>query len=247
MNALQKCSAALGTAALISIGLATPAPADVPPVIQVGNGSVTLTWITENYDDPNVPYDDYRAFFCSAATIALECIQDVALYIVTQPGIYTAGTIVSLDADPGFGPLPAGTYTVVVVNDSNDSQVDGVTGVSIFAETSPAPAPAMIELSLIPTSGSRCTLPTLSGLSGTWTSVPSASICVAPAGATNATLLGWATTADFPVAIAKRQVDNRWGAYELVNSAGVRQSVFIPIGRATLLSSPGKLYTVWSA
>jgi hypothetical protein len=59
-------------------------------------------------------------------------------------------------------------------------------------------------------------------------------------------LLGWATSPNFPVEIAKRQVDNGWGAYETFNADGQLTGVFIPAGGATFLSTSGNLFPIWS-
>jgi hypothetical protein len=76
--------------------------------------------------------------------------------------------------------------------------------------------------------------------------LPEANDCTPPASKPNANLLGWATSPNFPVSIAKRQVDNGWGAYETFNDAGQLSGVFIPAGGATLISAAGKLYAIWS-
>lgn len=57
--------------------------------------------------------------------------------------------------------------------------------------------------------------------------------------------LGWATSPDFPVAIAQRQVDNGWGAYETFNADGNLTSVFIPARHATQVSGNSDFYAVW--
>ncbi|MCF8531022.1 MAG: hypothetical protein K9G69_07015 [Candidatus Nanopelagicales bacterium] len=116
---------------------------------------------------------------------------------------------------------------------------------------SPSPAssssePAVVELTLSPTDGTVCTSRGESGAIGTWLSLPSADDCTPPATTPNALLLGWATTPDFPLAIAQRQVDNGWGAYEIFNDDGRLTAVFIPAGGATVVSSAGQLYAIWS-
>lgn len=73
-----------------------------------------------------------------------------------------------------------------------------------------------------------------------------ASDCTAPPSNPDATLLGWATTLDFPVDIAERQVDNGWGAYETFNETGQLTGVFIPAGGMTQVSAPNNLYAIWS-
>jgi hypothetical protein len=101
-------------------------------------------------------------------------------------------------------------------------------------------------LSLNPQDGTTCTNSSESGTGGTWITLPGASDCTPPASKPGATLLGWATSPDFPVEIAQRQVDNGWGAYETFNADGQLTGVFIPAGGATFLSGSGNLFPIWS-
>ena len=75
---------------------------------------------------------------------------------------------------------------------------------------------------------------------GTWATLPSAAECTR----VGQTLLGWASTSDFPVAIAKRQVDAGWGAYD--GPIDGRRMIFIPAGRPTLISGDCALHAIWS-
>jgi hypothetical protein len=96
--------------------------------------------------------------------------------------------------------------------------------------------------------GLSCNAPR-SDRTGVWMQVPSASDCsVLPdsRSLTSAGLLGWATTPDFPVEIAQRQIDNGWGAYELFNAAGDMTAVFIPAGGWTQASSDATLFPIWA-
>jgi hypothetical protein len=103
-----------------------------------------------------------------------------------------------------------------------------------------------VEISLTPTDGTTCTNSGESGKAGGWLNLPSANDCTPPAAMAGATLLGWATTPDFPVAIAQRQVNNGWGAYESFNEGGQITAVFIPAGRAIFLSGANNLYAIWN-
>jgi len=111
------------------------------------------------------------------------------------------------------------------------------------APTSSAPA---FEIALTPTDGTTCVNSRESATGGVWLTLPGADDCTPPASKAGATLLGWSTTPDFPVAIAQRQVDNGWGAYETKNEAGQLTGVFIPAGGYTLLSNDTNLYPIWS-
>jgi len=110
---------------------------------------------------------------------------------------------------------------------------------------SEAPAPSF-EISYTPTDGTTCSNSGESGIDGGWLTLPGANDCTPPAAKTGATLLGWATTPDFPVAIAQRQVSNGWGAYESYNDDGQITAVFIPAGLATFLSGSNTLYAIWN-
>ena len=96
--------------------------------------------------------------------------------------------------------------------------------------------------------GVRCDFGSVEASIGSWIELPAASDCsVTPrAGDTSedSTLLGWATSADFPVEIAQRQVDNGWGAYETYNDDGQLTGVFIPAGGFTQISGPTNLFPI---
>lgn len=112
--------------------------------------------------------------------------------------------------------------------------------------SSTTPGPTTYEFSLATADGTRCSSSSQIGVSGTWMPLPAATDCTPPASMPNAQLLGWATTPDFPVAIAMRQVQNGWGAYEIFNSEGRMTGVFIPAGGSTLVSAANSLHPIWS-
>jgi hypothetical protein len=117
---------AAGTILVAGAPAASAEPTPTPE-IQVGNGSVTLTW------DIDI-YPSWTGFFCSAETLEVDCTWDTYLYNTISPGTYTAGSGV-YDPNsivPELVPLPAGTYTVVVV-DEGDFPQGAVSGVSISA------------------------------------------------------------------------------------------------------------------
>jgi hypothetical protein len=70
--------------------------------------------------------------------------------------------------------------------------------------------------------------------------------CTPPASQAGATLLGWSTTPNFPIAVAQRQVENGWGTYESYNTEGQFIAVFIPAGKGAYLSGSSVLYAIWS-
>jgi hypothetical protein len=58
-------------------------------------------------------------------------------------------------------------------------------------------------------------------------------------------VLGWSTLEDFPVDIARRQVANGWGAYEVFGHDGQLAGVFIPAGGATFLTASTRLFPIF--
>ena len=130
---------------------------------------------------------------------------------------------------------------------TTSSSINGYPWVRMFSRIIPAAAPPpVVDITVNVTAGYQCNTTLVSGNQGTWATLPVATDCTPPASKPNATLLGWATQASFPVAIAKRQVDNGWGVYETFDSTGQLTGVFIPVGKPTWLSSPGQIYSIWS-
>jgi hypothetical protein len=121
---------------------------------------------------------------------------------------------------------------------SDDSSQSGSGGLSSSPQT--------FSLQMVSENDAVCSKSSEIGNAGTWITLPNANDCTPPATKQSAKLLGWATTPNFPVAIAQRQVDNGWGTYETFNSDGQLTGVFIPAGGATFLSATGNLYSIWS-
>lgn len=87
---------------------------------------------------------------------------------------------------------------------------------------------------------------TATGTVGTWLRLPSADDCTSTT-RSNAKLLGWSTSKDFPAALAQRQVSNGLGAYELKDETGQVIAVFVPAGQATFVSNSNSLHPIWSS
>lgn len=120
-----------------------------------------------------------------------------------------------------------------------------LTGECNSSPSSGARTAQTVHVSLNPGVSAACTSASSVGVANSWVYLPAASDCIAPPVRAGATLLGWATAPDFPIAIARRQVDNGWGAYEIYSTTGQLSSVFIPAGRATFLSADGNLFAIW--
>ena len=84
----------------------------------------------------------------------------------------------------------------------------------------------------------------VSGAVGSWVSLPAPAS--PPVTNPNSTFLGWTTYEEFPVAIAQRQIDNDWGAYEVFRDDGSLQDVFIPAEGSARIAAPESLYPIWS-
>lgn len=112
--------------------------------------------------------------------------------------------------------------------------------------TSSVSAPQEFAMSLEASGGINCSVSAVNSVQDTWIQLPAASDCTPLGSKPGATLLGWATSPNFPLEIAKRQIDNGWGAYETFNDDGQITGVFIPAGGATFLSAAGKLHAIWS-
>ena len=81
---------------------------------------------------------------------------------------------------------------------------------------------------------------------GDWAPLPAASEIVATEGNVGKTLLGYATTSNFPAAVAQRQVNNGWGPYEIRDAEGRLSSIFISAGQPILISAAPTLYPIWA-
>lgn len=120
----------------------------------------------------------------------------------------------------------------------------------IQVPVTPAPSTAsdgtpMYALQLSAGPGARCSTTELIARRNTWTDLPDSSSCAVSGDSPGADLLGWATSAGFPLEIARRQVENGWGAYETFDGENRLTGVFIPAGGATLVSASGTLHAIW--
>lgn len=153
-------------------------------------------------------------------------------------------TSITFTATPTDGGEPI-TGLTVTVNPSNSNPPSPGPNRSRTASAVTQPVAAQLSLGAAANSGFTCKDgSSVSGYVGQWLALPTD--CTLPA-RSNAKLLGWSTSADFPVAIAQRQVDQGWGAYELTNEAGQLTAVFIPAGHSALVSGGNTLHPIWSA
>jgi hypothetical protein len=113
--------------------------------------------------------------------------------------------------------------------------------------TSSASAPLETLSLAVAASGATCAGGDPTGYSGSWLTLPSADQCTqsGPTAKPGAKLLGWATSASFPIARAQAQIDKKWGVID-EEIDGVRM-IFIPAGMATFVSGSTTLFPIWSA
>jgi hypothetical protein len=148
---------------------------------------------------------------------------------------YTSGNqATKFDADASWS--TSGNYNILFITYVDPS----------IPTPTPASKPQTFELTLATEDGSTCSNSSQIATAGTWVTLPGDNDCSPPASKAGATLLGWATSPNFPVSIAQRQIDNGWGAYETFNDDGQLTGVFIPAGGATFVSASGELYAIWS-
>jgi hypothetical protein len=76
--------------------------------------------------------------------------------------------------------------------------------------------------------------------------LPSADQCSqsGPTAKAGATLLGWSTSENFPIARAQSQIDKHWGVID-ESIDGIRM-IFIPAGMAVFVSGSNNLFPIWS-
>ena len=115
------------------------------------------------------------------------------------------------------------------------------------AGTGSSAAPAPVVVALVLDNGLACTTSADSNPTDNWIQLPRADQCTFMGRSeteTSPQLLGWSNTADFPIDIATRQVENGWGAYEIDNGPDTRTSIFIPAGGHVQVTDGARLFPI---
>jgi hypothetical protein len=122
-----------------------------------------------------------------------------------------------------------------------------ITGSGGGGSSSSAAAPLETLSLAVAASGATCTGGNPTGYAGSWLTLPGADQCSqsGPTAKAGAKLLGWATSASFPVARAQAQIDKKWGVIDEVIDG--QRMIFIPGGMAVFVSGSNNLYPIWSA
>ena len=94
------------------------------------------------------------------------------------------------------------------------------------------------------TSGAPCSRESAARV-GSWVTLPESVSCTPPTNRQSVQFLGWATTPNFPVEIARRQAVNNWGVYELIGENQRVEAVYIPLGKAARIAAPVNFYPIW--
>lgn len=185
---------------------------------------------------------------------------------MSMQGPFNASVTVSGASGPssltGMSSPTTGTYTVssnsggsiaLTVTSTGGPCSVGASATFTFTGTSPAPSGGSTvatteTLSLaLSASGATCTGGNPTGYAGSWLTLPGSDQCSqsGPTAKPGAKLLGWSTSANFPVARAQAQIDKKWGVID-EEIDGVRM-IFIPGGMAVFVSGSNNLYPIWSA
>ena len=132
------------------------------------------------------------------------------------------------------------------VNDS-DYVLDNVAIIDTAAAESYGPdveKPRTFVLHLNNDEEVGCVIPSISGIESTWVQMPTSINCTPPRKLPGTELLGWSTSASFPVDIAREQVGNGWGVID-GEFLGMRM-LFIPAGSYTAMTGDNTLYAIWA-
>ena len=230
--------AASAVAGLGLTALASPASADTTVTVdqnaQVSPSSITGTSVTLNNDSG----------------------QDL---VVVSLFLSDGDEACSLDKDPFCNVQQNGpTETFNIAPGASGASVSlriilngGLQEVATFTVTysdgsAPAPAPAVVDITLDQITSEVLRTWASTATVGSWKELPESSEIIGVDENAGKTFLGAATTPNFPVDIAQRQVDNGWGAYETFNDDGELTSVFIPAGGWMAISNSTRLYAIWS-
>lgn len=101
------------------------------------------------------------------------------------------------------------------------------------------PDPVPTRRIALSASGPSCNLASQSVVEGTWLRLPDSTTCTK----TGSKLLGWSTSATFPLDLARRQVTAGWGTWD-GNVDGIRM-IFLPVGASAAVTGDNTLYPVW--
>jgi len=159
--------------------------------------------------------------------------------------VYTGGTGLDDRGVGGAWRVLSGDYSLITyVTLASSSPATPATPSNGSGSQSVAPQSVNVDIGLdageIPASWSGETT------IGSWLSLPAPSEVSGTGDNAGKKFLGVATSEDFPVEIAQRQIDNGWGAYEIYSDDGSLLSVFIPAGYSVHVTAAPRVFAIWS-
>jgi len=175
-------------------------------------------------DENSCNWTGYNCEISGENTATFEIVQDVAgavVQITDTDGESTTVASFEVTYSDGSSPAPAAPAAA------------------------PAPAPATVNVTLDQITSKVLRAWASTATLGSWQQLPESSDITGVDENAGKTFLGAATTPNFPVDIAQRQVDNGWGPYETFNEDGDLTSVFIPAGKPMNINGPTRLYAIW--
>lgn len=270
---LRKPLAAIAAAAITAaVGLvAAPAAHAAPPEVVVnydgsntptitGNTAVSGTQVLVKNDgasSASIFVVEANGFLstaiggvlCQAATNVCGPLAPGGSLLLSIAANTPDNTAVGLYSENGGVPNTSITNNAFTITYSSGGGGGG--GGSTGSSTAASPAPADVHLALgadaNSVGGAVCAEGTsLVGVTGQWMTLPGQGDCTLPS-TPGAKLLGWSTSASFPVAIAQRQADHGWGTYEIAAEDGTILAVFIPAGWGTFVAGSSTLFPIWSS
>lgn len=252
MKTKHRITGAMAVAAALAVsGLyAAPMASATATAVDNGNGSFTVSGLA------GAPSE--IVWICTTSIPAANCnglnLTWTYNYTAAIPTTktFSAGTLVTQRGQIGVHnqPLADGVYNIGIGDTSGTlaSTLSNVTiGTGGGGGSSSSAAASTVTLTLdVSATGTSCTDGNPSGVSGSWLTLPTATQCTqsGPTAKTGAVLLGWSTSANFPIARAQAQVDKKWGAID--ETIDGTRMIFIPAGLATFVSGSNNLFPIWS-
>lgn len=240
----------LAAVAVVAAGgvLATGPAQAAASVVSNGDGTITTSGLGSS-----------ALYMCPTSVAAASCngsaaTGSVTVYVVTYNGVVGVGSTVLANAGAGgfTTTLPAGTYnTAIGTGGGTTAALSNVviSGTANGGSSGGASAIAPVAASLVLDASLDVAVckdgADVAGYVGQWVMLPGQGDCSLP-GKAGVTLLGWSTSAAFPVAVAQRQADKGWGAYEITDENGNVTAVFVPAGHEAFVTGSNTLYPIWS-
>jgi len=177
-----------------------------------------------------------------------------------SPEVEESCMISTEDPPQTFDVDPSAANAVVTLRQSNFPDYFPLAGnftvtyaVPIAGSGNPGSVPVLVDLQVLDEADGSWARALEAGLVAwektvpvnTWQPLPNSADVVGTGQDEGKVFLGVATTPDFPVDIAQRQVDNGWGAYDMHDDQGNLESVFIPAGGSMFVWTQPRLYAVW--